>query len=222
MNNRNLYLVYILIFIVSTACSWTPFKTRPVFATRDECKMSSKAQISENTSSWTWLGVTVGASIEQDLITKFGEPDAIHFEQEVPQVVCTYFYHTLDNGDAVTFWLADGKVIGIDLWEPAHQLLTDERVTIDDAKALYGRPELVGWSKVYGAGYRAVVWLDQGVMAQVSLRWNNGKTAISNATYFSPMTEEEFASSPWARFILDKPNLNTDYVDYGPQDPFEW
>ncbi|MEM7343643.1 MAG: hypothetical protein AAF485_05335 [Chloroflexota bacterium] len=131
--------------------------------------------------------------------------------------VCIYFYDPLDNGDPVTFWLGNGRVIGIELWEPAHQLEIEDKVTIDNAQNLYGRPDLVGWSRIYGPNHRAVVWLEDGAMADVD-RYGR----LVNLLFFTPVAEEEFETLPWARNIEDEPNLDSSWVDLGPRDPFDW
>lgn len=173
----------------------------------------------EGSAAWTWSGITVGITTEDELLAKLGEPSSITAWPSNEPQACIYRYQDLNNHP--TFWLADSKVVGACFSTYDEQTRLDgQPATFNQAKELYGRAEIVGWTLSLGAGYRSVVWLRYGVLAEISYR---GKQNIGTITYFMPMNEEEFRNSVWSTLVMEtNPTTKTDNVDTYPQDPFNW
>jgi hypothetical protein len=169
-------------------------------------------------ASWSWQGITIGVSTEQDVVAAFGEPDRIHTWRDERGIRgCVYRYQRPNLYP--TFILAGDRVIGIDLrTEPGETGPAGQLETIDNVRELFGRADIVGYSGDLGAGYRSVVWLDEGILAQAIV-----SGPIVYIIYFTPMTESEFADSMWSGLVLyTNPTLETDYADHFPRDPFDW
>lgn len=172
--------------------------------------------------SWTWLGITVGKSTEQDVITAFGEPKRTRLWPPDQPEACIFIY-TLDDDSIIRVWLAGDMIIGLEVGQPypLRDFPIDAPRTLEEAKKLYGRAEIVGYST--GGFVRSVVWLSHGVQAEISLISDNN--GVGSILYFSPLTEDEFRNSLWSGLVLDEnPTLypGSDLSDYAPKDPFEW
>lgn len=173
--------------------------------------------------SWTWLGITVGKSTEQDVLAIYGEPKRTRLWPPDQPEVCIFIY-TLDDDSFLNFWLAGDLVVGLEVGQPypLRSLPIDVPRTLEQAKQLYGRAEIVGYSSG-GYGVRSVVWLSHGVQAEVSTITDND--GVGPILYFTPITEDEFRNSLWSGLVLDEnPTLypGSDLSDYAPKDPFEW
>jgi hypothetical protein len=171
---------------------------------------------------WTWYGITIGSSTEQDLINKLGEPStrAPWPPSRGKLVACVYRYADLDNFSE--FWLTGGKVVAIQIATHDDETrLRGQPATLDELKELYGRADLVGWHPVYGAGHRSVVWTSEGMLAIVFR--GEPDDWIGRILYFPPMSHDEFSDSMWSWYVLyTNPTLDTDVIDTLPRDPFDW
>ena len=169
-------------------------------------------------SSWSWLDITIGYSTERDLVAKLGRPQNISPwpGNATNPLACIYRYQLEDGSQ---FWVAGNKVIGIGFWKSTAQFNADDLPgTMVEAIDLYGRPEIVGWSSIYGSGYRSVIWVDRGIQAEIDVY---GDGMITDILYFTPVSD--FSALPWARLVLEKnPTLDTDSPDMMPRDPFDW
>lgn len=173
--------------------------------------------------TWTWLDITIGESTEQDVVNRFGVPDLTRlWPREQPQA-CIYVYKETTNTFRV--WLAGNTVIGLEsgrTYGDAAFHMKGAPLTFEQAKELYGRAELIGYSNLE-YGMRSVAWINQGVQAEVSIYIEG--MPISTIRYFTPMTEEQFSDSLWSQLILDEnPTQGPPYelIDIGPKDPFDW
>lgn len=186
----------------------------------DNCNISNANQTIEDAQNWMWLNISICNSTKQDLIATLGEPKSIRaWPGEGDQHLTDNYHYDLD--DHPIFWIKGNKVVGIGFSASKSQFQTEDLPeTVSEVKRLYGRPELVGWS-IYGSVYRTVVWSSKGVLVEVRVDDDRDQSRISNIVYFSPMAEDEFINSPWSRFVLDS-RPNSDYVDFLPQDPFDW
>lgn len=171
--------------------------------------------------AWIWLDITIGTSTEEELRARLGEPASITFwpQKSYEPQACVYRYQELDNYP--TFWLAGGKVIAARFSTSNDQTqIEGQPATIDQAIELYGNAEIVGYNATLGAGYRSVVWLDYGVLAEAYV---GGGQQVGTVMYFSPMSEDEFRDSPWSTYVLEtNPTVGTDNIDDSPRDPFNW
>ncbi|MEW5873328.1 MAG: hypothetical protein AB1894_28975, partial [Chloroflexota bacterium] len=218
--SRLLYQIIVLaIFsLVLSACSQS-VSTEEVMMTPGQCYAEEDQGIGKY-PGWSWLGMTVGYSTEQDLVAKLGKPKSVFpWPTNVGKPLACVYRYQLE--DWPKFWLAKNKIIGIEFSKSTVEFHTDELPgTLHEAKSLYGRPELVGWSSIYGAGYRSVVWLNRGIQAEVAV---GGDCWIANILYFTPMGDDEFDASLWSQLVLTtNPTLNSDQPDTMPRDPFDW
>lgn len=175
-------------------------------------------------SAWTWLNVTIGESTEQDIIAEFGEPDLTRLRPDGRPEACLYIFKE-DDGNSFNVWIAGDTVIGLEFGQTYPRQPTFQRAeiprTFEQAKELYGRAELVGYSN--GGFARTIVWPTKGIQAEVSIV--SESLAIGAIRYFTPMTEEEFYNSLWSNYILEEnPTLypTSDLRDTAPKDPFDW
>jgi hypothetical protein len=181
---------------------------------------SASIQYEGGPSDWNLLDIKIGISSEDDLLAIHGEPTKIASwpsrNTESP-LACIYYYTSADGQPA--FWLAGGKVIGIEIQKYGNgYTLPDLPETQEDAKIMYGKPDIIGWSRY--PGLRSCVWTNKGIQAELSVAGNQN---IDKIVLFPPMSEKEFSESLWAGLVADiNYSLFTDSVDNLPIDPFDW
>ncbi len=214
----------IFLLVLLGACSKIAVSPGEAVTEEPSCSGSDiSAQDLPKEPSWTWLGITVGKSTEQDVIAIYGKPKRTRLWPPDQPEACILIY-TLDDDSILNFWLAGDLVIGFGVGQPypLRDFPIDAPRTLEEAKDLYGRAEIVGYS-TGGYGARSVVWLRHGMQATVNIRTDDN--SIDRILYFTPITEDEFHNSLWSGLVLDEnPTLypGSDVWDNAPKDPFEW
>jgi hypothetical protein len=213
-----------LILLTSALCSCSAHENN-TDDNQFECDATEDGitQYTFRESEWMWLNIQVGKSTVQDTIANLGQPELTRLWPTANPQICRYVYDD-GNGGSIVIWLAERSVVGIEFVQPYPQqaFAVEAPRTLEQAKTQYGRPDIVGYSEL-GFGIRSVIWLDEGIQAEVSNVSEDNR--IGTILYFSPMSQEEFEVSPWSALVLDEnPTLcpTCDLRDYAPRDPFDW
>lgn len=215
---------FMLVLVLGTACaqsSTTPDANPPI--AWDICAMPDIEEREASERNWSWKDlqeVEIGSSSSEDLITRFGKPKSIRpWLTSNQEIACRYEY----SDDKPVFWVFDDKVIGIEFSGYRLQSQTNPfalPVSISEAEASYGRPEIVSWSML-GSGYRTVVWRSKGILAEVVLVRNIDNSQIASIFFIPPMNEAEFKNSIWTERISST-RSTSDSVDGWSLNPFQW
>lgn len=207
-----------LVCILATALLGCSTNEQP---TEEGCTGNDTPPVSmQDSILWDWMDITVGQSSEEEIIAKFGPPEqTVVWPITASPVACVYYYHRDDVFFGV--WLAGGQAIGLEFRDIKPNYRINETAmpaSFEQAKQLYGRADIVGWSD-RGSGFRSIAWLEQGIQADISLIANN---RIAIARFFPEFTSEEFEATLWSNLVFNEQSSGGDVVDTAPRDPFDW
>jgi len=214
------YLIVLMIMTIALAC----------IPDQLFCNSTVVTGSGATATGWTWYGITVGRSTAGDLISKHGEPitkEPFSISKELEG--CEYQYN-IDN-NIVFFTILGGRVYEIEIRSPGLLLRgNNENVSLGDILQLYGKPDLIGFNKVY-ENSRTVVWLDKGVQAVVAIGHESSvdgtlsididKAMLVNLSYFSPTTLQDYFSTVTS-YSYSETLPKSDVMDPYPRDPFDW
>lgn len=223
---KRILIVFTIIPIVLTNCDKS-IDNHPV-----ESEVCLNVSGDEKKTGWTWFEITAGVSTFQELTENFGQPESIvvNSHKLFDKERCLVKYVIEDNN--VLFTIEEGRVIAIEFYNPGYPF-GKSNISLNDLVENQGYPDLIGYNKPYGSGYRTIVWLNQGVQAVVVVgaieAWPPSKLTeveltefhVLGTEYFYPMTEIEYRKSYLSSWYTEE-RPESDVIDLYPMNPFGW